>query len=1220
VFAGNSKIPVKGYGDVDIRTEGPNGSHTIRLRDVAYCQGFACNLVSLRQLRRKGYWWDNKPPNNFVRQSDNSIVCELLDLHDQFVMEHIPEDISPSAFFVRRNKFNSWTKRAPNSTDEHTWHLRLGHPGPEALNHLVNQSQGVRIKGAITTIDCNDCGCAKAKRQIRREPRDRPEKAGTHLAIDFHDFEQSSNGYTSVMLITDRFSGYIWDFYLQNRQARTITDALRWLFSILERQYQIKPEVIECDNELENSHEIKKFITIENAMRLEPSAPNTQSQNGGAERSGGVIKEKARAMRGGAKLPHFLWTEIVRTAVYLYNRTPKYLYNWKSPYERFFTFLSYRDGIVVSERKPQQAHLRVFGCKAFAMTAEAQLKKNRRQRLNPKAWIGFLVGYNSTNIYRIWNPATNRVIAVRDVVFNEKHTFNGDIQTIKDDLLHISSEELETMLRRVEISQGSDTMLSYSTQNEDDDLCVMGDGLDEAGLSYDESIGDTITQVDNNDENLVDPAYGSGATNSSGAEGGSIHYRLDPPGVKEYFSPYLTPDRTPSPPAALLAATIRNSADEEEVHDQDLRTVEEMSTPHSIDPKFECWRTVFNAGRLVSELGTINGEKVRKAHFVRAMKLPSSRPDRKIIENNVKPKEAMRSYISPEKAVQLLDPEKVKQLRTAGKLCKLRQRDLPPPPKTHKDLRTHAFGVEFREAEKAHLKSHQESRTWETVRRTVAAGKQIIDCMWVYVYKFDKHGRLAKCKARLVIRGDQQDKTGQNTYASTLAGRSFRSLMAIAARFNLELIQYDVANAFVNAEVQEEIYMRMPQGYRTPDILLRLKKALYGLRQAPLLWQKHFTETLRRIGFERVPHEPCCYLKNGVIVFFYVDDIVIAYEKHKKSYADQAVESLKRTYTLTGGGNLQWFLGIEVVRDREQQLIWLSQGSYIDKISKLVDCAGSIPSTPMRNKELLPYEGKASYSSINRYQRKIGSILYAAVNTRLDIAFAASRLARFNTNPSEEHHAEADRVIRYLYGTRTLALQLGGADTFEVASDASFADNTLDRTSSQAYVMKLFGGTIGRANKQDTVTTSTTEAELLFLAQAAKESLFVTRLVKDMGVTLDDSQITIQCDNKQTIRLVNADIASLQTKLRHVDIHNHWLRQEAARKRIKVVYTPSNDMIADGLTKSLHAQQHQRFVRQVGLVDIRQRLEDRKPEELPLEFLDQLEDSLDGGEIDLELT
>jgi hypothetical protein len=135
--------------------------------------------------------------------------------------------------------------------------------------------------------------------------------------------------------------------------------------------------------------------------------------------------------------------------------------------------------------------------------------------------------------------------------------------------------------------------------------------------------------------------------------------------------------------------------------------------------------------------------------------------------------------------------------------------------------------------------------------------------------------------------------------------------------------------------------------------------------------------------------------------------------------------------------------------------------------------------------------------------------------------------------------------------------------------------------------MQLFGGIVGwRANKQDTVTTSTTEAELLALAQAAKEALFVSRLLAELTIKLDNHHIIIQCDNKQTIRLVTAEIATLQTKLRHVDIHNHWLRQEVSRKKIKVEYTPSADMIADGLTKALNYPLHKKFISQLGLVEL----------------------------------
>src|SRR6185437_7552989 len=189
--------------------------------------------------------------------------------------------------------------------------------------------------------------------------------------------------------------------------------------------------------------------------------------------------------------------------------------------------------------------------------------------------------------------------------------------------------------------------------------------------------------------------------------------------------------------------------------------------------------------------------------------------------------------------------------------------------------------------------------------------------------------------------------------------------------------------------------------------------------------------------------------------------------------------------------------------------------------------------------------------------------------------------------------------------TYSLALQFGGTDDFEVASDASFADNSIDRKSSQAFAMKLFDGLIGwRASKQDTVTTSTTEAELLALAQAAKESLYVSRLLKELTVQMDDPTIRIDCDNTQTINLVTAEIATLKTKLRHVDIHNHWLRQKVIEDRIEVVYTPSAALMADGLTKALQGAKFKAFVQQLNLVDIKERLEQKHLKEITRDNLE----------------
>ena len=151
--------------------------------------------------------------------------------------------------------------------------------------------------------------------------------------------------------------------------------------------------------------------------------------------------------------------------------------------------------------------------------------------------------------------------------------------------------------------------------------------------------------------------------------------------------------------------------------------------------------------------------------------------------------------------------------------------------------------------------------------------------------------------------------------------------------------------------------------------------------------------------------------------------------------------------------------------------------------------------------------------------------------------------------------------------------------------------------------MTLFGGPIAwRANKQDTVTTSSTEAELLALSQTAKEGIFMSRLFKALTLRLNEPLI-IECDNTQTLRLIQEDTAKLVTKLRHVDIHQHWLRQEYAAKRVLFQWKATKEMIADGLTKALPKQKFNNFVKMIGMVDIQERLEIEKRMEILKETL-----------------
>jgi hypothetical protein len=159
--------------------------------------------------------------------------------------------------------------------------------------------------------------------------------------------------------------------------------------------------------------------------------------------------------------------------------------------------------------------------------------------------------------------------------------------------------------------------------------------------------------------------------------------------------------------------------------------------------------------------------------------------------------------------------------------------------------------------------------------------------MWVFTYKFDTDGYLAKYKARFVARGDLQISTFSDTYAATLAARVFRTLIAIAAHFDLDIWQFDAVNAFTNSKLDEVVYVDLPPGFRKPGIHYRLKMALYGLPRSPLLWFKDLSKTATRLGFTAVPEASCLFVNKSkrLVLFFYVDDIcVLAHPQDQVEY------------------------------------------------------------------------------------------------------------------------------------------------------------------------------------------------------------------------------------------------------------------------------------------------------------------------------------------------
>ena len=797
-----------------------------------------------------------------------------------------------------------------------------------------------------------------------------------------------------------------------------------------------------------------------------------------------------------------------------------------SPYEAFHTYVFEKEE-VSGPRKPRLHHLRAYGCKAYVLIkskSDAQYRHKRR-KLDAKAHIGFLVGYESTNIYRVWIPIKKKVVSVRDVIFDEDTIWDGKPIPYSDDDI----KELDEAIVHIEIPE--------SEALEMEDIQLVEDS------EVDETTTTITRQADHEDENLdVNPEESEELAKENDEQWAQQQY--------------------PTPDSTMLETFMANA----------IRLPIER-------PQFDS----FGTDSLESE-GVAADNQVLDCVFDESTLSPTIEP---AILDQLEKQQNDRFHDFNQYRI----PSKLQTAFAAG--IKVHRRNLPSEPSNYRQLNGHAFEKQFRENMAAHMQEHRKQfKSWKEVSHKEAEGHQVLGCQWVFKYKTDKHGNLQKCKARLVVCGNQQRNHNLPTRATTLAITSLHILLAVTAKFDLETLQLNAVNAFVYANLDKTVFMRMLPGYMQSGKVLKLNKVLYGLRRSPLLWQQKLTNKLKKLGFREILQELCVVQRDGIIGFFYVDNIVFTFKKDRVDEVKKIVESLSQALTIKVVGKLKWFLGLHVICNRTKQTIWLSQKAYIMKIcNEFIHTTDTLrlPTTPMEISELYPIENDEIVSDSSRtlYQRKVGSLLFAAIATRPDIAFAVSRLSRFNQRPGPQHHEAANRVFYYLFSTQDYCIRYGGeaqeVSSFICASDASFGDNTLDRKSSQGYIMKLFGGAIAwRANKQDTVTTSSTEAELLAISQTAKEAIYLSRLMKALTLCLPEV-LTIECNNKQTIRLLVDESTKLQTKLRHVDIHSHWLRQEVQRQSIKIRWVPTKEMMADGLTKALSVIKHEHFVGMTGI-------------------------------------
>ena len=484
------------------------------------------------------------------------------------------------------------------------------------------------------------------------------------------------------------------------------------------------------------------------------------------------------------------------------------------------------------------------------------------------------------------------------------------------------------------------------------------------------------------------------------------------------------------------------------------------------------------------------------------------------------------------------------------------------------------------------IKSLQENNTYELVN--LPEGKTPVGGRWVYVTKEDAKG-MKSFKARYVAKGYTQVQgiDYKETFSPTANITSVRALMQIAAQNDLIVHQMDVKTAFLHAPIDEEIYMEQPEGFVVKSssgdqFVYKLKKSLYGLKQSGRNWNKVLHDHLCTNGFTQNPVDHCVY-KQGtddgvVLVIIWVDDILIA--ASNETLMNQFKDTMKVTFRMKDLGKISYFLGIDFKQTDGK--ITMSQERYITKMIEKFGMSDCKPrSTPCECKPDDTNQFNNECVDPTKYREIVGSLIYAATCTRPDIAWAVSKLSQHLSKPKYVHLTMAKHVLRYLKGTLDyeLVYERSSEPLQLIAfSDADWASSVEDRKSTTGYCFSLTknGAVISwKSKKQPTVALSTCEAEYMGLGSTTQESLYLIHLMQGMDDKAMYNCVTIFEDNQGAIALSKNPVNRQRSK--HIDIRYHFVRNALEEGKVDIQYCPTEDMIADSLTKPMSKFKLQKF-------------------------------------------
>jgi hypothetical protein len=488
----------------------------------------------------------------------------------------------------------------------------------------------------------------------------------------------------------------------------------------------------------------------------------------------------------------------------------------------------------------------------------------------------------------------------------------------------------------------------------------------------------------------------------------------------------------------------------------------------------------------------------------------------------------------------------------------------------------------------AELEALKQNKTWIFV--DAPPHVKPIGSRWVYKIKHKADGTIERYKARLVAKGYNQIEGIDffETFSPVAKITTVRTLIALAAMNSWHLHQLDVNNAFLHGDLQEDVYMSIPQGvhHSNPNQVCKLLKSLYGLKQASRKWYEKLTGVLLAQGYHQSVSDHSLFtLKHDnmfTALLVYVDDIILA--GNSLDEFQRIKQLLDTQFKIKDLGQLKYFLGIEVAHSKVG--ITICQRKYCLDLLHDTGLLGAKPAkTPLDNSVKLHQDTTQPYKDIAGYRRLVGKLLYLTT-TRPDIAFVTQQLSQFLSSPTQTHYDTACRVVRYLKGSpgrgllfrRDAQLQLLGF------TDADWAGCLDTRRSTSGYCFFLGSSLISwRAKKQHTVSRSSSEAEYRALSFASCELQWLVYLLTDLNVQCVKPPV-LYCDNQSALHIAANPVFHERTK--HLEIDCHFVREKLQQGVFKLLPIHTKSQLADFFTKALPPKAFLGFISKLNMLDI----------------------------------